>query len=167
LNSSFHPAVDALKRSLKKMTVTRIGFLVIVSLLFCGCGDTVTSRYETRADAEAGRLFQRGWLPSIIPQSSCDITTKNDLDINVSEGEFTFSPDHAKDFTDHLRRMDASEVSGTDSVRFMERGYWPHAYRDEDSWWTFFVNSKKGHCKYRMGLSQTTNSEQVSGGNGG
>jgi hypothetical protein len=149
------------------MTVSHIGFLVITALLVSGCGDTVSSRYETRADAEADRLFQRGWLPNIIPQSSYDITTKNDLDINVSEGEFTFSPDHAKDFIDHLRRMEASEVSGTDSVRFIDRGYWPHAYRDEDSWWTFFVNSKKGHCEYRMKLSRTINSEQVSGGSGG
>jgi hypothetical protein len=148
----------------EKMTVTRIGFLVISALLVCGCGDTVTSRYETRADAEADRLFQRGWLPSIIPQSSYDITTKNDLDINVSEGEFSFSPNHAKEFTDHLWRMDASEVSGADSVLFLERGYWPHAYRDEDSRWTFFVNSEKGHCEYRMGLSRTANSEQGGAG---
>ena len=149
------------------MTVTHFGFLMIAAMLVRGCSETVSSRYETRSEAEADRLFQRGWLPSIIPQSSGKITTKNDLDINVSEGDFTFSPDHAKEFTDHLKRMDASEVSGTDSVRFMEQGYWPHAYRDDDSWWTFFVNSKKGHCEYRMGLSQTTNSAQVSGGNGG
>jgi hypothetical protein len=145
------------------MTVTHFGFFMIAALLVCGCSDTVSSRYETRAEAEADKLFQRGWLPSIIPQSSCEITTKNDLDINESEGEFTFSPDHAKEFTNHLRRMEASEVSGTDSVRFMERGYWPHAYRDEDSWWTFFVNSEKGHCEYRMRLSRTINSESGPG----
>ncbi len=154
-------ALHALERSLKKMTVTHIGFLVIAALFVCGCGDTVKSRYKTRADAEADKLFQRGWLPSIIPQSSYDITTENDLDINVSEGEFSFAPDHAKEFIGHLRRMNASEVSGTDSVRFMERDYWPHAYLNEDSWWTFFVNSENGHCEYRMGLSRTTNSEQV------
>lgn len=142
------------------MTLSCIGFLVIASLLFCSCGDTVLSRYETRADAEADRLFQRGWLPCIIPQSSRDITTKNDLDINASEGEFRFLPDHAKDFTDQLQRMDASEVSNSDSACFIERGYMPHTYRDKDSWWTFFVNSEKGHCVYRMGLSRTTNGEQ-------
>ena len=141
------------------MTVTRIGFLGIAALLVCGCGDVVVTRYETRAEAEADRLFLRGWLPSIIPQSSYDITTKNDLEINVSAGQFSFSTDEAKDFTDHLRRMDASEVSGTDSVRFMERGYWPHAYRDEDSWWIFFVNPENGHCEYRMGLSRATKRE--------
>ncbi len=143
------------------MTVAYIGFLVIVVLFVCGCGDTVKSGYETRADAEAEKLFQRGWLPSIIPQSSYDITTENDLDINVSEGEFSFAPNNAKGFIGHLRRMNASEVSGTDSVRFIEGDYWPYAYWNDDSWWIFFVNSKKGHCEYRMGSSRTANSEQA------
>lgn len=156
--TALRAAADA-ERSLKIMTVSHIGFLVIAALLVCGCGDTVSSRYETRADAEADKLIQRGWLPSIIPQSSYDITTKNELDINVSEGVFSFAPDHAKEFIGHLRRMDASEVSGTDSVSFMERGYWPHSYRDQASCWTIYVNSEKGHCEYWMGLSRTTNSE--------
>ena len=80
------------------MTLTRIVIFVFAAFLVCGCGDTVTSRYETRADAEADKLFQRGWLPSIIPKSSYDITTKNDLDINVSEGQFSFAPNHAEEF---------------------------------------------------------------------
>lgn len=142
------------------MTVTRFQTLVIAALFVCGCSDTVTSRYETRADAEADKLFQRGWLPSIIPQSSYGITTKNDLDINVSQGAFSFAPEHAKEFTTHLWRMDASEVSKADSARLMERGYWPYSYRDEGSWWIFFINFDKKHCEYRMGLSRKINSEQ-------
>lgn len=45
---------------------------------------------------------------------------------------------------------DAAEVSGTDSVRFLERGYWPHAYQDEEAEWIFFLNAEQGHCEYRM-----------------
>jgi hypothetical protein len=149
------------------MTLTRIVIFVFAAFLVCGCGDTVTSRYETRADAEADKLFQRGWLPSIIPESSYDITTKNDLDINVSEGQFSFAPGHAEEFIKHLERMDASEFSGIDSVRFMGRGYWPHYFRNENSWWQFFINIEKGHCKYRMGLSRKTNSQQDAPSNDG
>jgi hypothetical protein len=147
------------------MTLTRIVIFVFAAFLVCGCGDTVTSRYETRADAD--KLFQRGWLPSIIPKSSYDITTKNDLDINASEGQFSFAPNHAEEFIKHLQRMDVSEFSGIDSMGFMERGYWPHYFRNENSWWQFFINIEKGHCKYRMGLSRKTSSEQVGTFNGG
>jgi hypothetical protein len=140
--------------------VTRIGFLLIATLFVCGCSDTVTRRYRTRAEAEADILFQRGWLPSIIPQSSFNITTRNDLDISVSEGEFSFSPDHAKVFTDCLRRMDPSEISGTDRARYMERDYWPYAYQDKDSSWTFFIDTEKGHCEYRMRSLRTADVRQ-------
>jgi hypothetical protein len=153
-----------IKRSAKIMTLTRIVIFVFAAFFVCGCGDTVTSRYETRADAD--KLFQRGWLPSIIPKSSYDITTKNDLDINVSEGQFSFAPSHAEEFIKHLQRMEASEFSGIDSVRFMGRGYWPYYFRNANSWWQFFINTEKGHCKYRMGLSRKTNSEQAGTSNG-
>lgn len=134
------------------MTITCIRIFLITVLFLCGCSETVTSQYEARADAEADKLFERGWLPSIIPQSSFKITTKNNLDINTSEGNFAFSPDDGKEFISHLRRMDATEVSGANSVQLMERGYWPYAYRNENASWTFFINSESGHCEYQMGL---------------
>ena len=130
--------------------------LVLAVLLLCCCRDTVTSRYETRTDAEADRLFERGWLPEIIPQSSYDLSTKNDLDANVSEGGFFFTD--ATEFIGHLRKMKAAEVSGSDSARFMEKGYWPYSYRTNQSWWIFFINRDKGHCEYRMGLINTRGS---------
>jgi hypothetical protein len=134
------------------MTLMNSRFLVLAAMLVSGCGDTVERRYDTRVEAEADQLFQRGWLPELIPQSSYDIRIENDLDINVSEGEFSFFPGQAKNFTNLLVQMDASELSGTDAARFIALGYSAHAYRDESSWWMFFVNSEKGHCEYRMGL---------------
>lgn len=133
-----------------KRVVPRIGWMAVALLLGGSCLDVVTSRYETRAEAEADRLFERGWLPAILPASSRNIRTRNDLDSNHSEGEFAFAPQEAAAFIRQLRRMHPAEVSGTDSVRFLERGYWPHAYQDEDAEWIFFLNAEKGHCEYRM-----------------
>ena len=135
-----------------KMAVARIGLIALALLVGGSCLDVVTSRYETRAAAEADRLFERGWLPAILPSSSRNIRTRNDLDSNHSEGEFAFAPEEAAAFIHQLRRMHPAEVSGTDSVRFLERGYWPHAYQDEDAEWIFFLNAEKGHCEYRMAL---------------
>ncbi len=133
-----------------KRAVPRIGWMAVALLVGGSCLDVVTSRYETRAEAEADRLFERGWLPAILPSSSRDIRTRNDLDSNHSEGEFAFAPQEAAVFIRQLRRMAAAEVSGSEGVRFLERGYWPHAYQDEDAEWIFFVNAEKGHCEYRM-----------------
>lgn len=133
-----------------KRVVPRIGWMAVALLLGGSCLDVVTSRYETRAAAEADRLFERGWLPAILPSSSRNIRTRNDLDSNHSEGEFAFAPEEAAAFIRQLRRMHPAEVSGTDGVRFLERGYWPHAYQDEDAEWIFFLNAEQGHCEYRM-----------------
>jgi hypothetical protein len=88
------------------------------------------------------------------PPSSFDITTNNDVDLNASTGNFSFSLEHAKKFTAHLQRMDTSELTDRDSARLIERGYLPHSYRDEDSQWIFFINFDKGHCEYRMSPSR-------------
>jgi hypothetical protein len=40
-------------------------------------------------------LFERGWLPDIVPDSSREITINNDLDLNLSKGEFFFDPEHS------------------------------------------------------------------------
>src|SRR5690606_14748458 len=84
---------------------------LLCGLVLTGCGDidTVESRYQTRADAEADLLFARGWLPEIIPDSSRGIVTKNDLDLNLSEGEFYFDREDLDAFLSHLRRLPESD----------------------------------------------------------
>jgi hypothetical protein len=53
----------------------------------------VTRQYQQTYDAAvADHLFDRGWLPSLIPRSSFAITTSNDLDHNASTGESRFRP---------------------------------------------------------------------------
>jgi hypothetical protein len=124
-----------------KMTVVRIPLLLVVTFLLGGCSDsdTVTSRYPLRADAEADKLFERGWLPAIIPASSRDIIVSNDLDLNLSEGEFFCSPGEVVEFVRHLQGGDVSE-----------QGYRLYTYTDGGCTWTFVVDAGAGHCKYRM-----------------
>jgi uncharacterized membrane-anchored protein len=117
------------------MTISHIALTVFVALLMCGCSDTVTSQYDTRADAEADRLFDRGWLPSIIPPSSNKITTKNDLDLNISEGEFYFD---LSDTTEFIRHLSASDGSSS------------YTYEEGNSIWIFDIDSKSGYCRYLM-----------------
>jgi uncharacterized membrane-anchored protein len=119
------------------MLMSHIALTVFVALLMCGCSDTVTSRYETRAEAEAERLFDRGWLPSIIPRSSNKITTRNDLDLNISEGEFYFDPSDTTEFIRHLSAIDGSSS---------------YTYEEGNSTWIFDIDSKAGHSRYSMRL---------------
>lgn len=111
----------------------------LMALLLAGCRDVVTSRYETRAEAEADRLFERGWLPSIIPPSSRGIVTRNDPDLNRSEGEFRFDRNEKTAFLQHLRRAPEEDHASGEAWRYEN--------------WLFRI-SEEGetvHCRYALG----------------
>lgn len=133
----------------EKLNTIRSLLSLIALLAVVGCSDTVESRYSNRTEAEADSLFERGWLPNIIPQSSRAIVTKNDLDINTSSGEFFFSPDDSVDFVRNL--------IGT---RDPDQEYSSFTYSDNGATWFFEVNFAKGHCKYSMTYKRPTTSEQ-------
>jgi hypothetical protein len=138
----------------EKMITIRFLLSLIALLALAGCSDTVESRYSNRTEAEADLLFQRGWLPDIIPKSSRDIVTKNDLDINTSSGEFFFSPDDSAEFVRHLN-----------GIREPRREYSSFSYSNKESTWFFEVNFNKGHCKYSSTHKRATTSEQGADGN--
>src|SRR5688500_8592456 len=71
--------------------VVAVGCIILVALLLLPT-DVVDNRYSSLADARADHLFERGWLPDILPASAHDIRTTNNLDLNLSEGEFSFKP---------------------------------------------------------------------------
>ncbi|MGK0186065.1 MAG: hypothetical protein ACI9R3_001848 [Verrucomicrobiales bacterium] len=122
------------------MYAFRLALCIFSSTFLFGCGDTVTSRYESRAEAESDQLFQRGWLPDIIPESSADIVTKNDLDQNTSQGEFSFSRADLPIFLTHLNLVEDSEEAGYAAYTFKE--------------WTFLIDQKNLHCRYHHKLTR-------------
>ena len=108
-------------------------FVCAVALL-SGCDESVQIVYATRADAEAKSLFERGWLPNIIPTSSRQIAVKNNLDLNISEGEFKFDASDHDDFIDRLERTQSRDIDGCS------------AYSFED--WTFWISNSRNHCRF-------------------
>lgn len=134
----------------------RRGLLKCAALMLClvtsSCSDIVTKNYATRSAAEADLLFDKGWLPSIIPQSSTRILVRSDLDRNQSEGNFYFEPSDLQDFTKKLANYEIS--NGNASVLGMQEklreGYVPYTYISGGSRWIFLVNPKQGHVVFAM-----------------
>ncbi len=112
--------------------------VVVVAAFVSGCEETVTHSYATRADAEADQLFERAWLPDIIPASSKGIITRNDLDLNTSTGEFYFEQADRSEFVGHLKRL-----PGRDGKHYL--GY---SYQE----WVFLVDRTKEFCRYEFQL---------------
>ena len=103
-----------------------------VVLSLSGC-DRVSNTYSTLADARKDRLFERGWLPDILPASARQIRVISDLDTNQSKGEFSFE---SSDFTSFAARLQSVEQS-------LQYSAGAHT-------WTFSCDPARGHCRYSM-----------------
>ena len=120
--------------------------------------DLVTSRYSTLNDARADRLFERGWLPDILPASAREIRTTNDLDINTSEGEFGFAPDDYQTFASRLSPYSPGAARSKDRDRYVRkmegRGYQSGTLSEEGSTWLFVCERERGYCEYTMWMDR-------------
>jgi hypothetical protein len=104
---------------------------VLLSLSSC---DGVTSKYATLDDARRDRLFERGWLPDILPVSTRDIRILSDLDTNHADGEFSFEPADFTAFTTHLHARDRKTFE----------------YSENNHTWVFMCESDRGHCRFSV-----------------
>jgi len=111
-----------------------------VILFLATFDESVFSSYATRAEAEADALFERGWLPGIVPPSAKAIEISNDLNLNISNGDFRFDPQEHNALVSQLLRSASDDKNGLS------------AYRYED--WIFWISRKKGYCQFHMRLER-------------
>ncbi len=136
------------------LTVLLITVIGLIGLLHLLPGDIVTSRYATIAEARADNLFDRGWLPDILPPSASSIRTSNDLDLNTSEGEFSFVPSEYSLLAAnvHPYRTIYTPFANfeKDVTRMQNKGFQLSTYAEEKNTWVFFCKPDKGYCEYTM-----------------
>ena len=125
-----------------------------IGLLLLIPGDVITSNYPTLKEARADRLFERGWLPDILPASARDIRTTNNADINTSAGEFRFAAADYPVFASRLRSFSTLYAPPPDLDRYVQRmrkrGYQSGVFSDDTSIWLFVCEATGGYCEYSM-----------------
>ncbi|MEZ9243215.1 hypothetical protein AB4179_03170 [Vibrio lentus] len=109
--------------------------LLSALVLLVGCSDAVTNQYATYAEAQQDSLFERGWLPDILPESTIDIEVVNNLDNNTSHGGFLIEESGLQVFLQQVKPTDSDN-----QYRFVEG----------DHVWTFTVNTD-GLVTYKLG----------------
>ena len=148
-----HTLARVLAGTQAAITLTSSGVLLLLS----GCGDVVTSHYETYDQAAGEGLFDRGWLPEGIPISSHDIRASNNLDRNTSEGEFSFAPETMESFVRLLvpfSHEDAADADFPVVARREAEGYVSYTLTSGSRVWAFFLDRSDGHAYYRLGPSR-------------
>jgi len=61
--------------------VISVGLAILV--LTAGCRDTLVTRYATVQDAKKDRLFERGWVPDVLPEAAGSLTEAHNIDTNA------------------------------------------------------------------------------------
>ncbi|MCC7249760.1 MAG: hypothetical protein IT473_14150 [Lysobacter sp.] len=135
----------------------RMALPFVLAAFVCACGvlpsDIVEHTYPTLADARRDNLFDKGWLPDILPPSTVGIRTENNLDVNTSFGEFSFAPEEAPLLMAKLKWGAAPMrfVDWDETVKeYADDGYAAWSYRDDDTMWTFFCDFSIARCEYSM-----------------
>ena len=137
--------------------VNAIAMALLVASAVAAC-DTVDSSYATLADARADRLFERGWLPDVLPSSTTRILTANQIDLDYSTGSFRFHPGEAPDFIAVMRPPAPFEDREEDARVRIADGATAHSHWTDDSIWVFFCRLEEGKCEYVMWLERTRHS---------
>jgi hypothetical protein len=126
---------------------------VAVAMLFTArAPNMVTDHFDTLAEARADGLFERGWLPDILPDSTTTIRTSNDLDLNHSTGRFRVGPADMDTFASHSTpgAPSRSPLRGWDSVvaGYADAGLLPRTCHRDGGTWVFFCRATTGECQY-------------------
>lgn len=129
--------------------------VLILSLAIAGCHTYVAeNRYPTLAEAKADRLFERGWLPDVLPPSSVDIHTVNNLDASTSTGSFRFMPSEGPLLFGKLTAGAPEEAPISDwpatLMDHKRRGFTAWSHRKGYEHWVFFCIASEGRCEYAM-----------------
>jgi hypothetical protein len=136
----------------------RLFGVLLISCALAGCNDTVTTRFADFEQAQSAGAFERGWLPPILPPSTTDIVEKNDLDLNIGEGLFSFSPaDRDYFITNGAKAINIDAESGSSHRQKQLEGYGFLQYSRDSTSWLIAVHPE-GRGAYWVEQTQSTES---------
>ncbi|EKO5188901.1 hypothetical protein QVK63_000016 [Vibrio vulnificus] len=108
-------------------------FLLLL-LVLTGCSDIVQSHYDNYQQAKADQLFERGWLPDVLPVSTTQIEVANDLDNNTSQGSFVIAEKEMAQFLSQLQPLETANQ---------------YRFESDNSVWIFTLG-EQGHVSYLL-----------------
>ncbi|ELV8741271.1 TPA: hypothetical protein ACGU7N_004683 [Vibrio vulnificus] len=108
-------------------------FLLLL-LVLAGCSDIVQSHYDNYQQAQADQLFERGWLPDVLPVSTTQIEVANDLDNNTSQGSFVIAEKEMAQFLSQLQPLETANQ---------------YRFESDNSVWIFTLE-EAGKVRYQL-----------------
>ena len=109
----------------------RFSLSIFLALLLSACdGDVQSSSHDTRT--EAIDYIERGWIPSVLPESATGIHEWHNVDTNNGHGTFSFAADDSRSFKEDLTSISSGrKLPSNASYSALEsQGYVFYIYED-------------------------------------
>jgi len=117
----------------------------------CGCLDR-SDEYDSINEARSERVFEKGWLPGFLPETTRDLKVVTTVDVSAGRGRFIFDPEEYPSFSARLSDYDGSmpKIDGDAKAarRLLYEGYEARVYSSGGTYWLFLCESGEGVCEF-------------------
>ena len=97
---------------MSRALVLSIGLAMLA--VSAGCSENLVTRYATVQDAKKDQVFERGWLPAVLPDTAGPLTEAHNIDTNARCALAEFPPDMFDEVLEALTR-DGFQTHDADS----------------------------------------------------
>lgn len=134
-----------------RFAVYKVVLPVIFAASLSGCLDR-SDHYSNVNEAREGRVFEKGWLPDILPESAYDLKVITTVESSAGRGRFRFDPNDYRAFSDNLLPYDGA-MSKIDSDnrsirRLLDNGYEARTFSSRSTSWVFLCDQKNSVCEF-------------------
>ncbi|TXH67912.1 MAG: hypothetical protein E6Q88_10275 [Lysobacteraceae bacterium] len=145
------PSVFARQIVTMRKPARQIALLTLFLTVLSGCLDK-TDHYSSLNDARSDRLFERGWLPDMLPPSTYDLEITTSVEVSSGHGRFHFDQGDYPPFSTRLSKyngvMPKLETYHAAIQQLLEEGYAPNSYASGPTNWIFLCDQKKAVCEF-------------------
>lgn len=135
------------------------GFLLISFIFISACSETQDTFYTNIDAAKKAGAIERGWIPSIIPESSKEIYERHNLDNNRVWLRFRFDRGDIKRLIDQVEELTSAEIQNMKFISPDRINWWPKKL-DKDSFITKGPQSGLKIYKYNRALGYSDNHQK-------
>lgn len=134
-----------------RCSVREIMLSALFAMALSGCLDR-SDHYDDVSDARANHVFEKGWLPDMLPASAYDLRVITNVEVSAGHGRFRFDPKDYRTFFTNLSPYDGvmSKIdSDNKSIKMLlDGGYEAHTYSSGATNWIFLCDQKKTVCEF-------------------
>lgn len=134
-----------------KISFRSIAMSALCAVALSGCLDR-SDDYDNIDDARAGHVFEKGWLPDMLPASTHNLRVSTTVEDSAGRGKFGFDPKDYAAFIANLSAYDGAmskvEKDQRSIKRLLDKGYEAYTYASGATHWVFLCDQKEGRCDF-------------------